>query len=64
MEVRVGELFLVGFRGTSAPAWLADFEGEFGLGGVVLFDRDIAQGGITRNIESPEQLKALCTASR
>lgn len=62
MEVRVGEMFLVGFRGTSVPAWLADFEGEFGLGGVVLFDRDIAQGGITRNIESPEQLKALCAA--
>ena len=62
MEVRVGEMFLVGFRGTSIPAWLAEFEGEFGLGGVVLFDRDMAHGGITRNIESPGQLKALCTA--
>lgn len=28
----------------------------------MLFDRDIALGGITRNIESPEQLRSLCAA--
>ncbi len=28
----------------------------------MLFDRDIARGGTTRNIESPEQLRSLCAA--
>jgi beta-N-acetylhexosaminidase len=62
LELRVGELFLLGFRGTSVPAWLADFEREFGLGGVVLFDREVATASLTRNIESPEQLMSLCAA--
>jgi len=38
--MRIGELLILGFRGTTIPAWLRDFEREFGLGGVVLFDRD------------------------
>jgi len=61
VPLRAGELFILGFRGASIPAWLADFEREFGLGGVVLFDRDLASGG-TRNIEAPEQLRSLCAA--
>jgi beta-N-acetylhexosaminidase len=61
MQVRVGELFILGFRGTSPPEWLVDFEARFGLGGVVLFDRDLEQGG-QRNVESPEQLQSLCAA--
>jgi beta-N-acetylhexosaminidase len=61
MHVRVGELFMLGFRGTSPPTWLVDFETRFGLGGVVLFDRDLEQGG-RRNVESPEQLRSLCAA--
>lgn len=57
--LRVGEHFMLGFRGLGLPDWLAEFAREFGLGGVLLFDRDVQQGG-TRNVESPEQLRALC----
>lgn len=61
VSVSVGELLLLGFRGTSPPGWLVDFEARFGLGGVVLFDRDLERGG-ARNVEGPEQLEALCAA--
>lgn len=60
MTLRVGELFLLGFRGTQLPAWLDAFERAFGLGGVLLFDRDVQTGSALRNIESPEQVRALC----
>lgn len=60
MTLRVGEGFLLGFRGTRLPAWLVDFERRFGLGGVLLFDRDVQTGADLRNVESPAQLRALC----
>ena len=34
MDVRVGERFVLGFSGTTIPAWLEQFEHEHGLGGV------------------------------
>lgn len=60
MSLRVGELFLLGFRGLSLPPWLRDFEREFGLGAILLFDRDVQTGAPLRNVESPEQVRALC----
>ncbi|MEZ4331777.1 MAG: glycoside hydrolase family 3 N-terminal domain-containing protein [Myxococcota bacterium] len=56
---RVGEHFMLGFRGLTLPSWLVDFAAAYGLGGVLLFDRDVQQGGL-RNVGSPEQLQALC----
>lgn len=58
-DFRVGEHFMLGFRGLSLPDWLREFAREFGLGGVILFDRDLELGGI-RNVESPAQVRALC----
>jgi beta-N-acetylhexosaminidase len=55
----VGEHFVLGFRGFAIPDWVREFEREFGLGGLILFDRDIERGG-PRNIESPDQVRALC----
>ncbi|RPI55598.1 MAG: glycoside hydrolase family 3 protein [Acidobacteria bacterium] len=60
--MRIGELLILGFRGTTIPAWLRDFEREFSLGGVVLFDRDLHGDTKVRNIESPDQLRSLCDA--
>ena len=57
---RVGQRFILGFRGTTLPEWLRRFEAEHGLGGVILFDTDVESGRPERNIESPEQVKALC----
>lgn len=52
---------MLGFRGLTLPAWVGEFAAEFGLGGLILFDRDVQLGGL-RNVESPAQLRALCAA--
>ncbi|HEY8123279.1 MAG TPA: glycoside hydrolase family 3 N-terminal domain-containing protein [Myxococcota bacterium] len=58
-SIRAGEHFMLGFRGLALPDWLRAFAAEHGLGGVILFDRDVQLGGV-RNVESPTQLRALC----
>lgn len=50
MTSHAGNAFILGFDGISVPASLKRLSERHGLGGVVLFDR---------NIESPEQLKQL-----
>jgi beta-N-acetylhexosaminidase len=63
LRAKIGQMLLVGFRGTdasSASAVLADIS-ERGLGGVVLFSVDQPTGSSVRNIVSPEQLAALTT---
>lgn len=63
VEVMVGQMLLLGFRGTTAAdaTCLADIR-ERHLGGVVVFAKDVPSGGGTRNVESPDQLAALCAA--
>jgi beta-N-acetylhexosaminidase len=63
LRAKIGQMLLVGFRGTdaaSASAVLSDIT-ERGLGGVVLFSVDQPTGSPVRNIVSPEQLAALTT---
>jgi beta-N-acetylhexosaminidase len=50
---------MLGFHGFALPEWVREFEREFGLGGLILFDRDVHRGG-SRNIEGPDQVRALC----
>lgn len=59
----LGAMLMLGFRGTSLSPGdpFLNMLKEGKIGGVILFDRDVTQGG-NRNIASPEQLKAL-TAS-
>ena len=60
---RIGQMVLVGFRGMTpheAESTLRHIRAG-SIGGVVLYDVD-AQTGEPRNIESPQQLKALVTA--
>jgi beta-N-acetylhexosaminidase len=61
LEVKIGQMILAGFRGYALKEKnpiVADLQGRF-LGGVVLFDYDVATHKTKRNIESPEQLAAL-----
>jgi beta-N-acetylhexosaminidase len=58
--VRVGELFILGFFGKTVPDWLREFAARFGLGGVILFDYSVRTRQYDNNIESPEQVRALC----
>jgi beta-N-acetylhexosaminidase len=58
--LQVGELFILGFLGKTIPGWLGEFAARFGLGGVILFDYSVRTGQYDNNIESPEQVRALC----
>lgn len=62
LRQRIASLLIVGFRGRhiddSDAAWVRRAIRADGLGGVILFDRDLQTGG-ARNVESPEQVARL-----
>ena len=60
MNMRIGELFLLGFRGNKIPSWLFEFERKHGLGGVILFDYDYQAKKYENNIQSLDQVEDLC----
>jgi beta-N-acetylhexosaminidase len=57
----IGQMMLVGFRGTAvgSDAPILEDIRERNLGGVILFDRDVQLQTPERNIQSPEQVRAL-----
>lgn len=59
--MEIGELFILGFFGKTVPDWLKEFAARFGLGGVILFDYSVRTQRYDNNIESLEQVRALCT---
>lgn len=65
LEQMLGAMLMLGFRGASLPASdsFAALLREGKIGNVILFDRDVTEGG-ARNIDSPEQLRALTSALR
>jgi beta-N-acetylhexosaminidase len=65
LEARIARLLVVGFRGLSVDEAgpIASAIADDGLGGVILFDEDQLTGG-RRNIESPDQLRALVEGLR
>lgn len=61
LDAQIGQMIVVGFRGldfVSNKAAVNDIR-NFNIGGVVLFNRDPNLNSNKRNIESPQQLKAL-----
>ncbi len=61
---KAGQLLLVGFRGMAVDEGspvVRDIR-EHHLGGVILFDEDVALGTASRNMESPQQLSRLTSA--
>jgi beta-N-acetylhexosaminidase len=58
-DLQIGRMFLLGFDGCSLAKnpWLREAVCSQGLGGVILFDRNI--DGKTQNIRSPGQLQEL-----
>jgi beta-N-acetylhexosaminidase len=50
LRKQIGQLLIVGFNGSRLPPELKSLEKEFGLGGVILF---------ARNVEDPEQVAEL-----
>jgi len=64
LEEKIGQMLLVGFRGYTVDddSQIARDIAAGRVGGVILFDRDVALGSNERNIEDPAQVRAL-TAS-
>ena len=65
LDVKIGQMLLVGFRGLDvrnhdAPV-VQDIR-DHHIGGVLLFDYDVAQRRPVRNIQSPEQVRKLVIA--
>ena len=59
----IGEMLLVGFRGTTLKAdnhIIRDIQ-QYHVGSVILFEYDAPTGTRHRNVLSPSQLKALCS---
>jgi beta-N-acetylhexosaminidase len=64
LETMVGQMLMAGFRGftvTNDSPIIRDIR-QSHLGGVILFDYDVALVSPNRNIESPAQVRALTTA--
>jgi len=61
IDLVIGQMLMVGFRGCdlSSDAMILRDIKEHNLGGVVLFDYDVKLKKKNRNIENPQQLKAL-----
>lgn len=58
--MQIGEFFILGFFGKTVPDWLREFAARFGLGGVILFDYSVRARQYDNNIDTPEQVRALC----
>ena len=66
LDVMIGQMLMAGFRGFTAPpdSRIARDIRDHHLGGVILFDFDVALDSPERNIQSPEQVTALNNALR
>jgi len=64
LEEKIGHMLLVGFRGFSADADspIARDIAAGRVGGVILFDRDVALGTSERNIKDPAQVRTMTAA--
>ncbi|MBN2734510.1 MAG: glycoside hydrolase family 3 protein [Methanomicrobiaceae archaeon] len=61
LDEKIGQMIIVGFRGFTADndSQIADDIRNGRIGGVILFDRDVALNSSERNIKSPEQVLSL-----
>jgi beta-N-acetylhexosaminidase len=64
LDIEIGQMIMVGFRGlriTDRDFIIKDIRERY-IGGVILFDYDVPTRSLSRNIESPEQLRSLTAA--
>lgn len=66
LEEKIAQMLLVGFRGTALDGSepIARDLRDLGIGGVILFDRDVLLKAWGRNVTSPAQLVELTAAIR
>ncbi len=66
LETKIGQMLMIGFRGltvTEDSSIVKDIKAER-IGGIILFDRDVALQSDVRNIQSPSQVKNLVSSLR
>lgn len=66
LEEKIAQMLMVGFRGTTLDEsnYIIRDIRDYGIGGVILFDRDAMLKTYGRNITSPEQLQSLTASLR
>ncbi len=66
LDIKIGQMLMVGFRGTQVTdqSPVAKMLREYHIGGVVLFDFDVARKAYGRNITAPMQLLELTNSLR
>jgi beta-N-acetylhexosaminidase len=66
LEAKIAQMLLVGFRGTALDGSepIARDLRDLGIGGVILFDRDVLLKAYGRNVTSPAQLTELTATLR
>jgi beta-N-acetylhexosaminidase len=63
LDKKIGQMLLIGFRGMDAKpeSQIVKDIRRFHIGGIVLFDYDVKSKAYSRNVQSPEQLRQLCS---
>lgn len=66
LEEKIGEMLIIGFRGLSVDndSQIANDIKGGKIGGVILFDRDVALNSPIRNVENPTQVRQLISSLR
>ncbi len=66
LEEKIGQMLIIGFRGLTVEnnSQIASDIKSGKVGGVILFDRDVALNSPIRNVESPTQVKQLIATLR
>ena len=61
LDEKIGKMLMIGFRGLSVDdnSLIVNDIRKYKIGGVILFDRDVAAGTTVRNIQSADQVRSL-----
>ncbi len=64
LDEKIGQMLIIGFRGLSIDpnTTIAKDIKSGRIGGVILFDKDVALNSPVRNVESPQQVKQLISS--
>lgn len=63
LSMEIGQMLMIGFRGTDPKKakYISKVIYDIGIGGVILFDKDVPSNSFPRNIENHTQVKDMIT---
>lgn len=59
MDIKIGQLIIAGFKGTTPSAYIEQALTKYHVAGVIYFDADVSNNMQTRNVTSADQLRTL-----